>query len=665
VNPFDPLKRWWQRRTGEAETPFDGDTPAWTVSLLFHLCVLIGLALFWQYLPPNQVTLTLNTAELDSEELTPQEFFVSKDPQPDIGANASAGVDAPVSLAPTIDEISDIPTDVAPVEVAAVRLELNHDIPTGLEHSADLLVKGAAGEGVTGATGAIDRITQEILRSLERRPTLVVWLFDQSGSLQRQRAEVYGRFDRIYEELGVIEQSGDETFAKHDVPLLTSVMAFGEKVTFITNKPTAKPSTIKKAVELIENDESGVEMVFSAVALAAERYKPYRFNGERGQRRNVMFVVFSDEAGDDQMESDRAIQLCNRLQIRVHVVGVPAPFGREEATVKYVDPDPRFDQSVQWIPVRQGPETLLPERLKLSFAGSGSDDSLERIDSGFGPYNLTRLCYETGGIYFAVHPGKTVAARAARNTQSDLMLARLDHFFDPAVMRSYQPDYMSIEQYKALLSSNKACAALVNAAQMSHLDPMENPRMRFPVRDEARLKQALDRAQQAAAILTPKIIALHRVLEDGQRDRARVTAPRWAAGYDLAMGRVLAVRVRTEGYNAMLAKAKGGMKFENEKNDTWLLRPADEINVGSAMEKLADRAREYLRRVIDQHADTPWALLAAEELKEPLGWQWTETYTGVNAPRPRPPGNANPQPPPDRANQVPQPEQKPRRKVNL
>jgi hypothetical protein len=57
--------------------------------------------------------------------------------------------------------------------------------------------------------------------------------------------------------------------------------------------------------------------------------------------------------------------------------------------------------------------------------------------------------------------------------------------------------------------------------------------------------------------------------------REQEESPRWRAGFDLAMGRVLAQKVRTETYNAMLAKAKLGMKFEDEKNNTWVLEPAN------------------------------------------------------------------------------------------
>ena len=76
-----------------------------------------------------------------------------------------------------------------------------------------LIVKGAGSVGTAGAIGAVDRITKEILTSLEERPTLVVWLFDQSGSLKPQRESIAKRFDHIYEEFGDIESKGDRARA--------------------------------------------------------------------------------------------------------------------------------------------------------------------------------------------------------------------------------------------------------------------------------------------------------------------------------------------------------------------------------------------------------------------------------------------------------------------
>jgi hypothetical protein len=53
----------------------------------------------------------------------------------------------------------------------------------------------------------------------------------------------------------------------------------------------------------------------------------------------------------------------------------------------------------------------------------------------------------------------------------------------------------------------------------------------------------------------------------------------------------------------------------------------------------AAEAREYLQRVIQEHPDTPWALLARRELDTPFGWDWVEQYTDLT-PRPRLGGGA-------------------------
>ena len=111
----------------------------------------------------------------------------------------------------------------------------------------------------------------------------------------------------------------------------------------------------------------------------------------------------------------------------------------------------------------------------------------------------------------------------------------------------------------------------------------------------------------------------------GEKDREKITTPRWQAGFDLAIGRTLAVKVRTEGYNAMLANAKQGLKFKNDKDDTWELKPIDAVTVNSALTKDADDAKKYLTRVATDNKGTPWAMDAEKELKQPLGWEWHES----------------------------------------
>ncbi len=658
-------REWWQRTSGEEETPLDGDSPAFVVSLLVHLAVLVTLGLLPLVLDSNQVTLTVAAVpeEKQVELKLPEEFYFSEQPAEEVGANSAAGEAMALSLAPVISELSQIPNHVEVETTSTVAtVEINNaiEVATGLHYSENLAVKGAAGEGTTGASGAIDRITHEILLSLEERKTLVVWLFDGTASLVPQRQAIHDRFEKIYEELGIIEAAGGESFAKYeDKPLLSSIVAFGSSTQLLTKKPTDNVAELREAVAGIKNDESGIENVFGAIHDTAKHYASFRYTAsdQTEPERNVMLVVFTDEAGSDQNRAEEAIKMCRRWTIPVYVVGVPAPFGRRESKMKWVDPDPQFDQSPQWGLVEQGPESFLPERIKLSFTGTREDE--EDIDSGFGPFALTRLCFETGGIYFAVHPNRNVNREVTRR-ETEAFSSYLTRFYDPEVMRKYRPDYVSVNEYQKRAKQNQARWALIQAAAQSQLDQMESPTLRFVKSDEAAFANALSTAQQKAAALEPKINAVLQTLQLGEADRDKETVLRWQAGYDLAIGRILAAKVRTETYNAMLAAAKRGLKFEDPMNNTWVLKPSDEVTTGSQYANLAKKAKMYLERVVSDHPGTPWAYLAERELKDPLSWAWAEEFTDLS-PRPmgNPGGNAPPpandaarmlqKPPPKRA----------------
>lgn len=634
---LESLKRSWRQQTGEDETPLDGDSPSFLISFVVHLMLLVVMGLFAVVPPDNQVTLTITqvTEEEQKEELeikVPEEFFFSEQPSAEVGANSFDGVAVAMSLAPIVSDVSEVPNQETFVEETEVGVQVNEAIAvaTGLNFSANHVVRGAAGEGTTGAEGAIDRITHEILLSLEERKTLVVWLFDSTASLVPQRKAIHDRFDRIYKELGIIEASGNEKFTKHsDSPLLSTVISFGANVELLTKEPTDNLSELKQAIAGMKNDESGTENVFLAVHDAAKKFAPYRYTTEEKPKpdRNVMIIAITDEVGSDWKNGlEPTIRMCRRWQMPVYVIGVPAPFGRAETQMKWVDPDPKYDQTAQWGVVDQGPETLYPERIKLAFSGNKLDD--DPIDSGFGPYGLTRLSVETGGIYFAVHPNRNVT-KSVNRADTAAYSAHIKHFFDPSVMRKYKPEYVSVQEYDKRVSSNMARRKLIEAANIPELQQMEKPEMRFVKRDEGSFSNALSEAQKSAAVIEPRVRALVDLLKQGESDREKETVLRWQAGYDLAMGRALAVQARTESYNAMLAAAKRGLKPKDPKSNTWTLEPADEISVGSALQKIADRAKVYLERVVKDHEGTPWAMLAAAELKDPLGWKWKESFTDL------------------------------------
>ncbi len=664
---FKHLRKRWQYHTGDEETPLDGDTPAWLMSLAFHLAVLLLLSKLLsidsQLEEERVLTVRPVVVEEEPEEVVPKEFFYSEEEHEEVGADSVLGETMAESLADVMEETTNSELETPPRIEEFLAADIPNvltepvDVTEALEEHEHIAIQGRAGVGTTGVAGAIDRITQKILDSLNRRKTMVVWLFDRSVSLSAQRAEINRRMDRIYHELGVVEASKHASFAKHkDKPLLTVVAAFGQDVQLLTPKPTDELSEIKAAISSIRNDDSGIENVFSSVVRLAKRFRGYTTGSDP---RNVMFVLFTDEAGDDGPEMlDQAVSQCRKMAAPVLVVGIPSPFGRKQVEVKWIDPDPNFDQTPQWTNVTHGPESLLPERIKIAFGANRRRE--EPLDSGYGPFALTRLAVATGGIYFAVHPNRDPGRRVSRRETAHLS-AYLKYFFEPRVMQRYRPDYVSAKEYRRLLKKNKAKLALVRAAERSWIEPLDSPRLRFPKRSEAELARALTEAQKNAAKLTPKVEMLYRDLKEGEKDRDKIERPRWQAGYDLAMGRVLAAKIRTHGYNVMLAKAKGGMKFKQRGSDTWILRPSDEINAGSVLEKAAERARFYLTRVVQEHPNTPWALLAKQELRQPMGWQWTEdaTLPPPQEARPRPNNNNNrPLPRDDQRRSIPKKERR-------
>jgi hypothetical protein len=602
------------------------EATACAFSFLVHFVALIVL---WQIilLVPKRDDFILAApplVDLDEESLA-QEFHFSIELHEEVGALGDRGIDAARPTAPVEARESQIAYEIDPTTpVGDIQVqEFDRTIFDGPNIPENVIVKGAGSVGTTGAMGAIDRITHEILLSLDERPTTVVWLFDQSGSLKPQRESIAKRFDRVYDELVDVEKSGNDAFQHQEKPLLTAIAAFGNTVQLLTPKATDDLTDIKAAVRAVGDDTGGRENVFQSIGFLAEKFRHQRL---ARPRRNVMIVVFTDEAGDDIDALDAAVDVCRKYEMPVYVIGVPAPFGRETAYVKYIDPDPKFDQSPQWAPVHQGPESLLPERIKLLFGGRAETE--EQMDSGFGPYGLCRLTYETGGLYFTVHPNRKMGERIEQ-WQTAAMASHFSMFFDERVMRNYRPDYLPTEDYYKLVKSNAAHTALVQASQLSATTPMEDVRLRFPRVDDAQFARDLSNAQRNAAKLEPKTNALVAILRQGERDRGKLTTPRLQAGFDLAIGRALAVNARTEAYNAILAEAKQGLKFKNEQSDTWELKPSNNVTVSSALAKDAEDAKKYLERVVTEHPGTPWALEAAQELRQPIGWEWSESFTDV------------------------------------
>lgn len=583
------------------------DASAWGFSLAAHAVVLVLMSLI--YFDVDQQVSTL----IDSafEEIDPAQYKFDTTVADQAGNDSSIntlaasqeaanaiGKNPQEELETKVDESLKIEVPVTDEIVEPAKAEMLSTVQTtgGSEHAG-------------GVEGAIDRMAFEIGNSLRERKTLVVWLFDVSPSLHVRREKIAERVENIYNQLNALNVGADKA-------LKTAVATFGERATILTKDPLDDTADVIKTVRSIKSEESGKENVFGAVLAATKGFLTYRTK----QNRAMMLIVVTDEAGSDFDKLEEAITLTKRYGIKCYVIGDGAPLGRQKVETEFT-----LENGETVIGVMdRGPEGYFQDRLRLAYWGTNGYD-LDNIASGFGPYALTRLCAETNGLFL-------IADSGSRN-------------IDPIVMRSYAPDYRPIPMLEADRQKNRAKFALIEVCNQYQVDNIPIPTTVFPAENDNVLRTAITEAQRPLAELDYKLDGILQKLQAGEKDRAKITEPRWRAVYDLAMGRVLAMRVRSYGYNMMLAEMKSSpRKFEKQGSNQWRLVPSKDITSGAATKKLAGQASDYLKRVIDEHAGTPWAILAEREYSTPLGWEWKEgTYNpapaakgdGKNKPAPR------------------------------
>jgi hypothetical protein len=125
------------------------------------------------------------------------------------------------------------------------------------------------------------------------------------------------------------------------------------------------------------------------------------------------------------------------------------------------------------------------------------------------------------------------------------------------------------------------------------------------------------------------------------------------------MGRILATKCRIEAYNLTLAEAKSGLKKKDPKSNIWILMHDPQLQTSNSnLRKNYDAANKYLKFVVDNFPNTPWSLIANEELNTPMGYSWVEEYQ--EPPKPNNGGGGNNRPKDDmlKPKLIPKPQRK-------
>jgi len=621
-----------------------GKLPPVAVSFLVHGAILASMAVITIDLLPESSKVQVNT--VFSEERLQQEFTQELEAETQVATSdnlvaggtvsTTIGASAPPAVAKVKVEVSE-KLDESRIRIDTANVTVVPDELLGVD-LGETEVTGEIGAIVEGYPAALSRMTQELLRVLRKHRVLAVWLFDRSESMRDDQAVIAGKFNKIYQELQIEDrqQAGRRKRKGRDI-LLTSVAAFGEQLSYLTEEPTSDIDKIVGAIENIEIDESGAENVFQSVAAVIDTHREM----VNRQKRKLIVIVVSDESGDDGEFVDDAIAKAQRSQVPVYVMGREAIFGYPNARIKWIDPVYGLPF---WRPIRRGPETARVECLQWD----GLHRRWDSFSSGFGPYEQVRLARETGGIFFLL-PGETEEANLAGAG------AHAKRRFDFLDMKEYRPLLLTREDYDQTVRQSQFRQTIVRVIE--RLDPRNDPELEirqnwYPLQPEqfrAEATKQVVRAARAMFLLNQVVPTLEEIasLRNGEASQ------RWRASYDLLVAQCLCYRVRLFQYLlAMDRHAHQQPTPTNPETNRWNLGRATEMiepeeeqfqRVKQAfqievprdeyLERLQgyqEQARQGYAAVIAKHRGTPWARRAVHELSMGFGMNFYEAHRSEN-----------------------------------
>lgn len=583
------------------------------LSMVIHLVGLVLLGILTMAPPPQDVRTFVAAVFEERAEDEPVEIELEKEIEAATEQTMAVMTAQPMAgvVAGVTGESGTPQLDQKVLEQAAATAgvgEISIEAPLANAPSFEKLVE-AVPEGdfkgdpraiVQDYQQALDRIAQEIMWMMDKGPVVVIWAFDQSGSMKDDQQEIRERINNVYVQLGLVGRNNSDM-------LTTSIVSYGEGYAMHTRRPTSDMTEIRAAIDAVPEDESGKEYMCQAVGRAIVQHRDYA----KSSRRQMALVLVTDESGDmegNQLYLERAIAEAKAAKCRIYTLGREAVFGYPYAHMRWRHPQ---TQHVHWLPVDRGPETGFPEQLQTD----GFRRRHDAFPSGFGPYEQCRMSRETGGIFFMLPSLESALVRGEKRE------------YELEIMRPYRPDLRARAEVIAdrdrfpLRSTIWKCIYDLNP-YVPEIARQIEMRMHFSPDPATFVTQARQEQVKARKYLT-YLGTVQKVLEDGAKYREQEADPRWQANYDLIHAQLIAYQARIWEYGATLEafiqspKVVPLMKGEQRLMhwDVVVQRPI----LTEEAKPYIQRADELFQVVIDNHPGTPWAYRAEHEKSRGYG----------------------------------------------
>jgi hypothetical protein len=435
---------------------------------------------------------------------------------------------------------------------------------------------------------ALDQLAREILRHLKDHRLTVVWLFDESISMQDDQRTILEKFDRVSSEL----KKNIEPGKKSSGALNHAIVGFGQSIDFVLKKPTLDIDEIGRAIKKLRTDMSGIENTMHAIRQTVDSYASVV-----GKDRRMLLVLVTDESSDDGGDIEEARVALKRYKVPLYVIGRQSLFGYQFAHHRYVDP---VTKDVYHPVIRRGPETADVE----IYQWDGLYDRWDEQPSGFAPWELARLTRDSGGIYFLLPSEEFMRVRQREQAYSIVQL------------KEYLPEYdnrMVYVQHRTGSELRRILFEIITETRKYIY------RRDFPI-DPGELTQAAAAEVDKTTAKLNMLLEIQKRLEGLKRLRDREPEKRWRAHYDLMLAQTVAFQVKAYEYRALMAQIirKPPVPSKQPTPDlaiTFVVDHAREPLAGkNETAKKYGEAKRLLEDVIAKHPKTPWADLAADTL---------------------------------------------------
>jgi hypothetical protein len=205
--------------------------------------------------------------------------------------------------------------------------------------------------------------------------------------------------------------------------------------------------------------------------------------------------------------------------------------------------------------------------------------------------------------------------------------------FTAETIASYKSDVTSVALLKANPEKFKLRLAVLEVVQEFQTKLGKENSLRDQIRGESNDAAKREILQEQRGPATQQFILeeLKMKLEGLKKEREAEPSKRWQANYDYLLAQVKLRLAYLSEYNLILGKVRKDELPPLDpalKHKGWKLAAVEKMKSPKEIRDMVDEAKEILNGLIENHPNTPWAVLAKREKNISLGLEWQASSFG-------------------------------------